>query len=262
MSAHWALRATAPGAELSLVLFDLDDTLFAHREAVDLGITAHRATIDSSTFAPDDASEIRRWHDLEEQHYHRYLSGELDFLGQRRARARDFVATYGIELDGAAALRWYDEYYLDYENAWALHDDALPCLDEVRLALPDARFGLITNGELEYQAPKVNTVGLDAHIEHLITSGEFGFAKPDARIFHHACKLFDAAPADAVYVGDRLHTDAIGAADAGLTGVWLDRAGTATEEELVAAAAAGVIVIRSLSELAPLLAAPARVKPT
>lgn len=242
-----------PSSTPSLVLFDLDDTLFAHREAVDLGITVHRATLDSARFATNDAAEVTRWHALEEQHYHRYLSGELDFLGQRRARAHDFVAAYGIELDEAASERWYNEYYLEYENAWALHDDALPCLDELRHTIPGVRFGLITNGELDYQAPKVMTVGLDPHIEHLISSGDLGITKPDARIFHHACEIFGVAPSCAAYIGDRLHTDAIGAARAGLTGVWVDRLGSATEEDVAAAAASGVIVIRTLRELASAL---------
>jgi putative hydrolase of the HAD superfamily len=50
-------------------------------------------------------------------------------------------------------------------------------------------------------------------------------------------------------VGDRLHTDAIGAAQAGLVGVWLDRNGRATADEREQAAAAGVRVIRSLAEV-------------
>ena len=38
-------------------------------------------------------------------------------------------------------------------------------------------------------------------------------------------------------MGDRLRTDAIGAAEAGLLGVWIDRPGVATDAELAAAAA-------------------------
>ncbi len=240
---------------VALVLFDLDDTLFAHREAVDFGITAHRATLDSATRTSNDAAEIRRWHALEEEHYHRYLSGELDFVGQRRARVRDFVAAYGIELAGTDADRWYGDYYLEYERAWALHEDAVSCLDELRRANPGVRFGIITNGELEYQEPKIAAVGLDQYIEHVIASGELGIAKPDAGIFHHACAQFGIDPSFAVYIGDRLQTDALGAAHAGLTGVWLDRYGTATDKELAAAMASGVAVIRTLAELPPLLAA-------
>lgn len=241
----------------SLVLFDLDDTLLAHRNAVDHGITVHRATLSTRNlapgFAPDDATEVARWHALEEKHYHRYLSDEIDFLGQRRARARDFVAPYGLELSPSEAEHWYNEYSVEYQNAWALHDDALPCLDELRRVIPSVRIGLITNGELAHQTPKVDTVGLWSRIEHLIASGELGVTKPDARIFHHACDLFGVDPTSAVYIGDRLYTDAIGAVDAGLAGVWLDRPGTATDEDLAAAAASGVSVIRTLDELSSAL---------
>ena len=237
----------------SVVLFDLDDTLFAHTEAVGLGLAAHRAALGGPIFEADDVAALTRWHSLEETHYHRYLSGEVDFLGQRRARVRDFVAPYGIELNDAAADRWYGNYYLEYEGAWALHDDAVPCIDALRRAIPGVRFGIVTNGELEYQAMKVSSVGLDRYIENTIASGELGFAKPDARIFEHTCSTFGVPPASTAYIGDRLHTDAIGAANAGLTGVWLDRLGTASADDLAEAAASGVAVISTLTELPSLL---------
>ncbi|GAA3738302.1 HAD family hydrolase [Leifsonia bigeumensis] len=246
--------ASVGSPSFSLVLFDLDDTIFAHAEAVGLGVTAHRSALGGAFADADETTELDRWHALEEEHYHRYLAGEIDFFEQRRARVRGFVAPYGVELDDAAADRWYSDYYLEYERAWALHDDALPCLETLKRAIPGVRFGVVTNGELEYQSLKVTAVGLDGLFEHLIASGELDFAKPDARIFEHACSIFEVEPASAAYVGDRLHTDAIGATSAGLTGVWLDRQGTATAEDLSAATASGVLVIRSLIELPPLLA--------
>ncbi|HEY4151781.1 MAG TPA: HAD hydrolase-like protein, partial [Pseudolysinimonas sp.] len=60
-------------------------------------------------------------------------------------------------------------------------------------------------------------------------------------------------PSSAAYIGDRLATDALGASAAGLLGVWLDRPGLATDEQLAAARAAGVRVIHSLAELPALL---------
>jgi putative hydrolase of the HAD superfamily len=84
-------------------------------------------------------------------------------------------------------------------------------------------------------------------------SGEVGAAKPHARIFQAACERFGVEPGDAVYVGDRLDTDAIGAASAGLRGVWLDRNGAATPDELRRAAASAVSVISTLDELPALL---------
>ncbi|MCS0499532.1 HAD family hydrolase [Protaetiibacter mangrovi] len=233
------------------VLFDLDDTLFAHRESVEAGIHAHRAELGGALAEAEPAAEFARWNALEEEHYHRYLAGELDYLGQRRARARAFVAPYGIELDDEAAEAWFESYRVHYETGWRLHDDAVPCLD----TLGPRRLGIITNGDLAFQTSKVQGVGLARHIplDALVASGEVGVAKPDARIFALAAERLGVTPPEACYVGDRLHTDAIGAARAGLLGVWIDRRGTATVEQLAEAAAEGVPVIRSLTQLPSIL---------
>ncbi len=234
---------------VSVVLFDLDDTLFAHRESVELGIAAHRSTLGGALAAADRAAEFVRWNALEELHYHRYLTGELEFLQQRRERARGFVQPYGLTLDDDAADAWFDAYLVHYESTWMLHDDVLDCLE----ALRPARFGVITNGSLAFQTAKIDGVGLGAWLDHVVASGELGVAKPDAAIFAEACRVFGVAASDAVYVGDRLHTDAIGAARAGIRGVWLDRHGLASAELLAEAAAEGIPLIRSLGELPALL---------
>jgi putative hydrolase of the HAD superfamily len=224
---------------ISVVLFDLDDTLFAHRAAVAGAIVAHT----------HDASTVARWRDLEEQHYPRYLRGEMDVFQQRRVRVREFVAP--TMLTDRQADDWFAAYFREYQRAWKLEDDALPCLD----ALAHLRLGLITNGDLALQTEKVDAVGLVSRFEHVIASGEVGYAKPDPRIFERAASEFGVAVSDALYVGDRLRTDAIGAASAGLVGVWLDRHGTASSDELEAARASGVRVISTLAELPPLIAA-------
>ena len=247
-------RSPAGQMSISVALFDLDDTLLAHRAAVDLAIRNYRRALGPALAAgPDDVTESARWTALEELHYHRYLSGELNFEGQRQARARGFVDPYGVTLTDSEATHWFDTYFEAYRAAWHLHDDALACLDALDARSPAARIGIITNGELAFQTAKINTVGITDRVEHLVASGEFGYTKPDSRIFQHACERFGVAPADALYVGDRLATDALGAADAGLTGVWLDRERNATTAQLEEARAAGVPVIHSLSELAALL---------
>jgi putative hydrolase of the HAD superfamily len=162
------------------------------------------------------------------------------------------VAPFDLDLaDDAQADRWFDEYRIEYERTWALHDDAVPCLERLRAG--GRRIGIITNGDLTFQQSKVERVGLSPLVEQVIASGELGVAKPDRRIFEHACEVFDVAPAEAAYVGDRLATDAIGAAEAGLIGVWLDRNREATATQLAQAAASAVVVIHSLDELPTLL---------
>lgn len=246
---------------IAAVLFDLDDTLFAHRTAVAHGIVAHIDQLGGfdGVHTPD---AVALWHALEEKHYHSYLEGTLDFEGQRRARARDFAAAHGVHLGDAASGAWFDEYFEHYTAAWTLHEDALRCLDALDEAIPGVGFGIITNGDPAFQQRKLDRVELttrmrlDVHPERFVTSGALGFAKPDARIFEAACAAFGVAPAEAVYVGDRLRTDAIGAASAGLTGVWLNRDGVAASaEDAAEAASLGVLEIATLAELTPALLA-------
>lgn len=234
-----------------VILFDLDDTLFAHRASVEAAAATTLAHIAPELDDESVASEVARWNDLEEHHYHRYLSGELDYLGQRRARARDFVTPYGVDLaDDPAAEKWFEDYLVGYRNAWILHDDALPALDELRTRWPEVRFGIVTNGDLDFQLGKIAFLEIGERFEHIVASGEVGITKPDERIFAHAVALFDAAPDECVYVGDRLHTDAVGSARAGLTGVWLDRAGSGIpSNDAQAVETLGVIRIAGLAEL-------------
>jgi putative hydrolase of the HAD superfamily len=237
---------------ISLVLFDLDDTLFAHRRAVEDGVIAHLQTLGLAMDAADHHAEATRWSELEELHYSSYLAGDLDYLGQRRSRARDFLLPYGVTLDAdAAAEEWFEEYLHAYRAAWALHADALPVLT----ALKDQyRLGIITNGVTHFQQPKLDALGLSPYFEQVITSGDFGAVKPDPSIFLHACAIFGVGPGNAAYVGDRLRTDALGASGAGLLGVWLNRRATTTEVERADMGGAGIRMISTLAELPACLA--------
>ena len=154
-------------AATPVVLFDLDDTLMAHRAAVDAGIALHMA---ERAYEAERAPAQQLWHDLEEEHYHAYLAGQLTFEGQRRARARDFALAHGDELDDLAAGAWFARYFERYRESWSLHGDALPALDALVEALPGVRFGIITNGELDFQRAKLERLGIVDRFDHVIAS--------------------------------------------------------------------------------------------
>lgn len=233
-----------------VVIFDLDDTLVAHRAAVDGGIVNYSRHLGGSYERKRPEHATRLWHELEERHYHSYLAGKLDFEGQRRARARDFAAASGVHLSGELSGAWFDDYFEHYFAGLMLHDDAIDCLDTLTDRIPGVRFGVITNGDRTPQSRKMEQVGLTGRIEHAVYSGELGITKPEAGIFLHAVDQFQAAASESVYIGDRLVTDALGAARAGLTGVWLNRTGQIpAPEDAAEATARGVIQIRSLDEL-------------
>lgn len=255
-----AAEPASAGASASrpapVVLFDLDDTLMAHREAVRLGIAQH---MQLRTYEAVEGLDVPvLWHELEERHYHAYLAGELSFEGQRRARARDFALAHGEILDDPAAGAWFDEYFAHYRSSWSLHADVASSFAALEAALPGVRFGVITNGELDFQLAKLDRLGLTDRFDEVIASGALGVAKPDPAIFRAAVERFaETAPVGPVaYIGDRLRTDAIGAAEAGLVGVWLNRTHATPEPaEASRARVLGVLEATTLDEASALLIA-------
>ncbi|MGO2658655.1 HAD family hydrolase [Mycetocola reblochoni] len=257
--AHWA-----DGTAIDLVLFDLDDTLLDHRTAVERGIASHVTDGPHRIADIDLESATRRWHELEHRHYHRYLAGELTMAGQRRARAADFVTEFHrAPADDAAADAWFDAYFERYRTSWVLFEDALRSLDA--LTASGAQLGLITNGDEDYQRVKLDRLGLSDRFLSPVFSGAEGVSKPDPAIFTTALARHGVDPSRAVYIGDRLRTDAIGAARAGLHGVWLTRgevdasalghgdAAPSPAQIDAEVAAAGVRRVSSLDEFTALL---------
>ena len=219
-----------------LILFDIDDTLVDHTSAVAAGVASLHAAIHSSTPLP---AFLATWRDAMRQHFPRYLSGEVSYQDQRRARMRQ---TVGASLTDADADELFEKYGRVYEAHWALFPDVLSCLDD----LSEHRLGIISNGNGPEQRSKLERTGIAERFEAVHISTECGQPKPAAEIFHGACRAAAVGVHDAVYVGDLYEIDALGARQAGLRGIWLDRTKSRRAEHASP-------VIGGLAELADLL---------
>jgi putative hydrolase of the HAD superfamily len=82
------------------------------------------------------------------------------------------------------------------------------------------RTGVVTNGAVARQAPKVEALGLAGLLDCVIVSEAVGVQKPDRRIFRLALDALGVEPERAWFVGDNPVNDVLGAAAAGLTAVW------------------------------------------
>ncbi|MFI4990549.1 MAG: HAD family hydrolase [Solirubrobacterales bacterium] len=215
--------------ELQAVLFDLDGTLMDHDAARVAGLRAHLAEWLPGIEAGELARLDEEWRRLEALHYEEYAAGRCSMQEQRRRRVRGMHEALGRAIDSdEAADEWFAAYLEGYRAAWSAFEDVHPALVSLGSAHPQAKLGVITNGEGEAQRAKLATIGLGERFSVVVASGEVGVAKPDPAIFVLACERLGVQRAQAAYVGDRLDLDAHGAAGAGLQGVWLDRPGAAT----------------------------------
>ena len=81
-----------------------------------------------------------------------------------------------------------------------------------------------------------------------MVSGDIKIKKPDPKIYQTMSDKINISLEKCVYIGDRLDFDAIGASDAGLLGVWLNRKNITGEK-----IPKKVKTITSLQQLTPLL---------
>jgi putative hydrolase of the HAD superfamily len=66
-------------------------------------------------------------------------------------------------------------------------------------------------------------LGLSEHFDHILGSADLGVAKPDVRIFAHACERLGVAADRVLHVGDTLEDDYLGGRSAGLSVALLAR---------------------------------------
>ena len=203
-----------------MFFFDIDGTLFNYRSAEKAGaldfLGQHR-----EIFNIPDERFLLLWSGLTEKYYQLYLDGKLSFREQRRARIHELYSLVGRTVTNAEADLAFQDYMTYYNRAWSAYPDVIPCLTELR----NIGLGIISNGDFQQQAEKLQHVGIRNFFSVLVTSGDVGYSKPDKRIFIEACARVNKEPGQCFYVGDLIDTDFVGSTSAGMRGIWLNRQG-------------------------------------
>lgn len=199
-------------AAIRALTLDLDDTLWPVAPVIARAEVAMRQWLERhapATAAAFDPEAMRRLRAQVDQ-AHPELRHDLSAL--RRATLHRAVA-YAGEPPALAdkafevffAARQQVEFYPDVS-------EALP-----RLA---ARFPLwsLSNGNAD-----LHRVGIGAYFRGSMNAAELGAAKPDPRVFAHACRRIGLAPSQVLHVGDDRVMDVDGARAVGMVAVWLHR---------------------------------------
>jgi putative hydrolase of the HAD superfamily len=104
----------------------------------------------------------------------------------------------------------------------ARFDDVLPAFD--LLKQQGLVLGMISNINQD-GAELAESLGLTPYLDFTVTSMEVGAEKPNPPIFLKALEKANAAPEEAMHVGDQLTSDIEGARNVGINPVLLDRDG-------------------------------------
>ena len=140
---------------------------------------------------------------------------------------------------------------LFFEEATA----GLEVYDDARALLASLRYrgfsiGVVTNAIFPAAlfAPRVSQLGLAGYLDTFVSSADLGRAKPNPEPFRKALTDLRLEPEEALFVGDTVETDIVGAQAAGMRAVLLERSGQARDR-------AGSLVIERLTALNEFLGA-------
>lgn len=101
-----------------------------------------------------------------------------------------------------------------------LYADVMPVLKDLKSR--GLMLGLISNMDSDV-TPILADLGLDAVLQIVVTSREVGYSKPQPEIFQAALRQGGVPASVAAYIGDQYSIDMLGAKNAAIKGILLDR---------------------------------------
>lgn len=147
--------------------------------------------------------------------------------------------TEAVRISRQVRKRWPE---LEGEIPLELYPEADATLS--RLKRDGYSIGLVSNAPPE-TAREVEALGLSKYLDATVISGVVGYSKPNPKIFAIALEEVGAAPSEAIHVGDLYEADIVGARNAGIQGLLIDRDGTNRRQDCPC--------LRSLEEIYPFL---------
>lgn len=250
------------------IFFDLDDTLIDSAPAWRAGLDAAFAGLLKHRLELSREAIQAAWQGASRALGARLDAGELRVAQVRERRWHEALTALSI-IDDLLAAELEATLAETFIGGLRLFDDALEALDRLRgrafaerpygqaTSGGPVHLGIVTNGAadeaLDSQYTKALRTGLLDRVDSFLASDAAGYRKPDPRIFALALARAGVAPLEAIYVGDSISNDVVGANRAGMLSVLLWRA--CEPQPTLEGEQRPARVIGSLAEVPALLAA-------
>ncbi|MFI5271591.1 MAG: HAD family hydrolase [Ktedonobacterales bacterium] len=204
------------------VFFDLDNTLLDSELAWRAAVARSQALLRARRPELTDVEVRIAWSEAQRALAERMDAGELRVAQMRERRWGDALALLGIS-DATLASEIEATLAREFLDGVRLFADA-GVIERLR-----GRYhvGIITNGAddagPDSQRAKALHTGLLDRVDSFLASDAADARKPDPRIFALALERAGVAPAEALYAGDAVESDVVGANRAGMLSVLLWR---------------------------------------
>ncbi len=210
---------------MKAVLFDLDDTLFDRNKAQEEIL--HRIIHEfHEIFKGIDEKRIfNAFLESDRLSTEEFNAGDsIDVV--RIERSRKFLNILGLSENFVGKIT--EMYIKSYP---AINVPVKNAKVVIRNLAKKIQLGVISNGSLDVQHQKLETLGIKHLFRCIVLSEEVGIRKPKPGIFWKATTLLDRRPEECLYVGDSYNTDIAGAKKAGMQACWFNPKGASLSQK-------------------------------
>ena len=206
---------------IKAIFFDLDGTLCDSDTAWHIAVKETFQRLGEREPNVSEKAITEAWAAVHQGLFQQLDAGKLSMAAVRDSRFQCLFEALGLPVD--KVMEELSDFFCSrYLTSLRLYED-VPVLEK----LTGYHVGIITNGahdeHTDSQLSKVQYLGLSERIQSLTISGEIGVRKPKGEIFKVACERADVLPKAAIFVGDSVQNDIVGANRAGMTSVYINR---------------------------------------
>jgi putative hydrolase of the HAD superfamily len=90
----------------------------------------------------------------------------------------------------------------------------------IRQLQREYRLAVVTDGQSAYALAELNAVGLSQYFDPILVSGDFGYRKPDPRLFRNALTAMKMDASEVLFVGNDMYRDIHGSQKLGMKTVF------------------------------------------
>lgn len=207
---------------IKAVLFDVDDTIYDHLLPFKKAVYDYTSHIQH--FPYEEAyQKMRYYSDLLSIKYGGASKMESDGTADNMQAERFQLALeeYQVKVSFSQAQNIQKLY-----KSVQFHISPFEGIEDLIKELQSRQIvvGILTNGAQQHQWKKIEALQLNQWIpkSHIFVSGQYGWDKPDAKIFHYINEQLLLLPNECLYIGDSWRNDVIGAKNAGWNMIWFN----------------------------------------
>jgi putative hydrolase of the HAD superfamily len=117
------------------------------------------------------------------------------------------------------------------------------------------RLAAVTDAQTAYAVPEIRAAGLHQYFDPVVVSGDYGYRKPDVRLFQIALDKLQVTAGQAIFVGNDRYRDVFGARQAGMRSILFSSSGSTPPSASEAEADYNIYKLADLPQAVDFLAA-------